>query len=545
MVSAPTMMRTLAEIAQWVKLSGTPDELQSLELLRGRLNDYGYQTKIVMHDAYISLPGASRVEVDGHVLVSITHSMAASTPPGGLRGRLIYVGEGTAADFAKVDVRGALVLAEGLATPGVTDRASRAGAVGQIHISPYEHLHEMCVSPVWGNPSPSTAAELPKTAVVTLSDRDGGLLRHRVQRGEQPEVVLHAEVDTGWRPTPILIADMDAPCGKDAPFLLLSGHHDTWYFGVMDNGAANVTMLEVARLCAERRSEWRRGIRICFWSGHSHGRYSSSAWYADHHWFELERRCIAHVNVNSTGGVGATAFGIAGAATELGALAAEALRDQAGVTWPGNRLARNCDQSFWGVGVPGIFSTLSQQPPGASNIRNNLGWWWHTPDDLLDKIDPNFLVRDTRIYMHVMWRLLSDEALPFDYGAYAEELLQELGQLQRRLNGRLCLNAVIEAAEALCRATKSLDALPAARRNEAQMKLSRVLVPLAYTNGDRFVHDAALPQTPWPALDPIRRLADVSPVGPAIHVFETASVRARNHVRQAVLVACDTLSRFE
>ena len=35
----------------------------------------------------------------------------------------------------------------------------------------------------------------------------------------------------------------------------------------------------------------------------SAARYSGSAWYADEHWRELERRCAAHVNVDLTGGM--------------------------------------------------------------------------------------------------------------------------------------------------------------------------------------------------------------------------------------------------
>ena len=106
-------------------------------------------------------------------------------------------------------------------------------------------------------------------------------------------VSMHAQVDTGWRKTPLLAAELDTEEGyPDAPFILFSGHHDTWHYGVMDNGAANATMLETARtLAPARRAEWRRGLRICFWSGHSHGRYSGSAWYADEYWDELERRC--------------------------------------------------------------------------------------------------------------------------------------------------------------------------------------------------------------------------------------------------------------
>ena len=164
-----------------------------------------------MHDAYISLPGKARVDVDNQTLTSITHSFSRSSPAHGVTGRLVYVGDGDEADFAGRDLRGAIVLTEGIASPGQAARASHAGAVGQVQISPHEHLHEMCVSPVWGSPSGETQAELPTTVVCTVSNADGSALRERLSRGEQPKVTLHAEVDTGWRQTPILEAEIDGP----------------------------------------------------------------------------------------------------------------------------------------------------------------------------------------------------------------------------------------------------------------------------------------------------------------------------------------------
>ncbi len=129
----------------------------------------------------------------------------------GVTGRLVHVGAGTDADFAGRDVRGCIVLVDGIATPPVSLRASRAGAIGQLHISPHEHLHEMCISPVWGNPSAETVGELPSTVVCSVLLSDGATLRERLARGEQPSVMLQAEVDTGWRKTPILVADMATP----------------------------------------------------------------------------------------------------------------------------------------------------------------------------------------------------------------------------------------------------------------------------------------------------------------------------------------------
>ena len=160
----------------------------------------------------------------------------------------------------------------------------------------------MCISSVWGSPTEERIEALPRTVVLSLRKEDGDALKRRVQESETVQAVLHAEVDTGWRKTPILQADLagGAPDADDT-FVMFSGHHDTWYYGVMDNGGANATMLEVARLFAPEQARLRRGLRLCFWSGHSHGRYSGSTWYADNRWEELARHCAAHVNVNFDG----------------------------------------------------------------------------------------------------------------------------------------------------------------------------------------------------------------------------------------------------
>ncbi len=526
-VDRTALMSHVQEFARWVKLSGSADELQSLGYIQAKLDEYGYRTQRLLHDAYISLPGPARVDLDNQALTAITHAFSRASPASGVTGPLVYVGDGEAADLAGRNLRGAILLLEGIASPVQADRASKAGALGQLQISPHEHLHEMCISPVWGSPSTETRGELPSTVVCTISQADGAGLRERLARGEQPRVTLHAEVDTGWRPTPILVAELDGPA-PDGPLVMFSGHHDTWYCGVMDNGAANATMLEVARLMAPRREEWRRGLRLCFWSGHSHGRYSGSTWYADHYWDELERRCAVHVNVDSTGGVGATVLRNAAAAPELCGLAAEAIGAQANQDYAGKRMSRSSDQSFWGIGIPAMFGALSEQPPAPVKMRNALGWWWHTPHDTLDKIDPTNLVRDTRVFVHTLWRLLADPVLPLDFAAHAQVLLAELRDLQDRLGERFSLAALIAAAAALRDAASSGVA-----DDVALMRASRALAPAYYTSGDRFEHDPALPLPAWPVLQPVRTLAAETDAD-AARFLAVSATRAGNRLRHAL-----------
>jgi hypothetical protein len=540
-VDGPRMMRDLAGLAQWVKLSGTPEEMESIRFLRDQLDAAGYRTQVLMHDAYISLPGPARVEVDGTRLTAITHSMSRPSGPDGVIGPLVDIGAGEAGRFAGANLRGALLLVRGIASPDVALRASRAGAAGVLHISPHEHLHEMCISPVWGNPGLETVGNLPSVTVCTISQADGEALAARLAQGEAPRVTLHAEVDTGWRQTPILVGDLDAPGGHPrTPFVLLSGHQDSWYHGVMDNGSANIGMLEVARLCAAQRAGWRRGLRVCFWSGHSHGRYSSSAWYADRNWAELERRCVAHVNVDSLGGVGADVLGEAGCMAPLNALAAEAISAVSGQAHAGRRKNRNSDESFPGIGIPSMFGSISLQPARPGSFRSVLGWWWHTPQDLLDKVDEANLVRDTRILLHATWRLLADPVLPLDHATQVASLLKELEGLAPRLAGQVPVEEAIATTARLRERLARLQAgvtEDADARNELLMRLSRLLVPLDYVSGDRLAHDPALAQPSWPVLSPLRSLAEAEPDSDAARFATVSAVRACNRLTLALAAA--------
>jgi hypothetical protein len=544
------LMAHLGEFAKRIKLSGTPEELESFRYLESEMAGYGYRTELLFHDAYISLPGTARVSVDGSDIACITHSMSVPTPAAGLSAPLVYLREGEAADFAAVDVRGKIVLVDGITTEEVAALSRDAGALGQLHISPTEHLYEMCVSPVWGSPSQHTRGQLPTTAICTISRDDGAKLRERCLKGETIIALLQTQVDTGWRKTPILVCEMEAPHAVDGkPFVMFSGHHDTWHYGVMDNGGANATMLEAARLLAEQNGQWRRGLRICFWSGHSHGRYSGSAWYADEFFDDLARRCAAHVNVDSTGGEGASVLANCAVIDELKGVAADAIGTVTGQTHAGRRHGRAADQSFWGVGIPSMFGSLSHQPPGPVKMLAPLGWWWHTPHDTIEHIDPQFLTRDTEIVLRVLWRLLTAPVLPLDYTAYATSLQAALAVIKTGLAGRMDISLIDNAAAALAETAQRIgeksstaSAQQADRINAALVKASRLLVPLNYTSGERFHHDPALPHLPWPSLAGLRDLAGL-PAGSDDTLFYAVHARqTRNRVAHALQEATSILS---
>ena len=445
--------------------------------------------------------------------------------------------------------------------PGRVKEGEAAGAIAQIYVNG-PVTHEMIVSPVWGSPDPGKRAELPRTPVVSVNDEAGGAIRAAIGQGES-QIRVQAQVETGWRQTPILIASLTVPSSDD--FVLFSGHLDSWYHGAMDNGSANAAMIEVGRLMAGRRERLRRGLRLAFWSGHSHGRYSGSAWYADNYWFDLHRHCVAHVNVDSLGGQGATVLSEAIASASTRELGAEVIAEIAGTEFHGGRVGRSGDQSFVGPGIPSLWMTLSEQPPSddptsvafgqlvGAGRTGGLGWWWHTTEDTVDKIDADLLLRDARIYLGGVARLLCSTLLPLDAAAEARELLEMLKQRDEECGARFDLSPAIEVGQRSwsTRPNGSIPGhVPTARMRTRPVARSsirwcmgviRSLLPINYTASGPFDHDPALTMPRLPRLAAVADLCALPPDSDEARFLRVRLVRARNEVVHALEQALQAL----
>ena len=65
-VDGGALMRHVGVFAQWEKLSGSPGEADSLRYIQAQLDALGFRTRLLSHDAYISLPGRSLVAGGQH-----------------------------------------------------------------------------------------------------------------------------------------------------------------------------------------------------------------------------------------------------------------------------------------------------------------------------------------------------------------------------------------------------------------------------------------------------------------------------------------------
>jgi Peptidase family M28/PA domain len=553
-VSPERLMSDTEAIARWVRLSGTEDELKSFDYVEGVLRQMGLETTRHTGWAYISLPESAELSVEDRDVPAITHSMAPNTPEDGLQLPLVYVGKGTKEDYSSGDVRGKVALVEGIAIPGKVQLAEEAGAAACVFANADEHVHEMIISTVWGSPAPETRDELPRIPVVSVGAAGRAVLKEALREQPSPTVHLQARVSTVWTEIPTLTAQVD---GTEEPekFVLFSGHIDSWHYGAMDNGSANALMLETLRVLLPYRATFRRSLRLAFWSGHSHGRYAGSTWYADNFWEDLHDNCVLHLNADSPGGRGATVVTEGQAMAETRACAADVIRALTGEEFYGSRFGRSGDQSFMSQGIPSLYMFVSEQPPGQDESAGDVaellgapgakgggvGWWWHTTEDTVDKIDPGLLVRDTRIYAVAAYRFLSDVLPPLDVQASAEELLAHLEGWQKKAGERFDLSAVVsrsrEVADLAARLQSRLETVGdeaaveiTTSLNEAIRRAEKGLVRLNYVRSDLYDQDPALGQQPVPLLMPVDDLLLSEQGSDVAHENLTLLVRRRNRV---------------
>jgi len=539
-VSGERLMEDTRVIAKWVRLSGSPEEREAFAYVERQLREAGLRTQLLEHDALISLPLSATLRIvdsDPDEIPCITHSFAVSTPPGGLSAEAVHAGG--AGDLSTV--RGKIAVADGLAIPNAVSRLQAAGAAGIVFLNHDPVVHEMIVSTVWGSPTAAQLHQLPTVPVVSTAGEGAARVRAQLAAGRPARFQLTTAVQTEWRRLPVLIADVAGT--EDDTFVLLAGHVDSWHYGAMDNGSANAVMMEVGRLLARERP--RRGLRLAFWSGHSHGRYASSTWYVDTHWDELDKRCAAHLYIDSVGGRGATVLDAGYCMPETREVGVRVIGELAGQHYKGTRVGRSGDQSFVGIGIPSLFMSLSEHPAGGPEASRDfaatgiaagggLGWWWHTPEDTMDKLDPAALARDGRIYAAAVHILCMSPVLPFDYGATAAELTASLRKLAEKLGDRFDISECVSEAQRLQKAAERFtkDAPPTS--NRTLMRLGRILIPVLYTRVGRFDHDPATSIPELPPLAEAARLAEVDPESDEAKALRVAAVRGRNRLLQAM-----------
>jgi len=440
-----------------------------------------------------------------------------------------------------------------MAAPGRVIDVMKAGALAGIFINPGEAIHESIVTTIWGTPDVDSRDRQPAIPVLGVNNADGMELIVIAKQGGR--VAIATEVDTGWRPIPILVAEIPGALVPDE-YVLLHGHLDSWHVGVGDNATGDATMLELARVFWQHRTKLARSLKIAWWSGHSHGRYAGSTWYADTFGIKLARGCVAQVNCDSPGCRWATTFNELTVMSETDPFVQTVIQETAGITPQTERPARAGDYSFNGIGLSSFYMLSSTMSPEARKKKGFYGVGgcganiaWHTESDTLEIADQDNLLRDMRVYGASILRVLNSPLLPFDWRATTNEFITTLNRYQAAAGDAFDFSLSIDEVNTLAGdldrfyAAAPVDAAPnssvARTFNRVQRHLARVLVPVNYSRTTPFHHDPAMEIPPLPDLAPALALGrakdDVNERG----ILTTSLIRGQNRLIWALEQAQD------
>ena len=499
-VNSARLLAHLQWFAQVRRDTGGPGETKAAEYIADQLRAAGVPVQVHEFDAYLSYPIRATLEVLAPARMQIpclTHSFARGTGPDGIVADLLYAQDGDV-------TRGAdgACMVDGLATPVTILRASRAGCAALIFANQDRVLHNMIGTTIWGTPELDQVDRLPQLPVVTVSLEGGETLRRLLRESGRVSLRVATEVKTGWVRS--RLPEARIPGSGPAPaFVLVGAHYCSWHAGVTDNATGDACLLEMARTLWEQRGDLVRGVRLCWWPGHSHGRYSGSTWYADTFFTELAEHCLAYHNIDSPGVRGATRYVARSTTAELERFCRAMIERVTGqAEAPVHRPSRSADQSFLANGVPS-FSAYPFLPDGHPDQRAWTGgsaaaWWWHTEFDTLDKADPEILALDTRLSLTAVCELANAVILPYNHADTGREIRRLLAGLAAAVGRHLDLAPALTEADAFVEAAEKLEAakaratVPDAERvNETLMRISRALVPVVYSQVGRFHHDPA------------------------------------------------------
>lgn len=373
------------------RVSGSPEAARAVAWGAAAFRDAG----VDVHTEKYTIPatwseGATHFEVLSPApfpvhLVSV--AWTAGTPAKGVEAPVIFAGEGTQADFARIgpSAKGAIVLVhsgilrtwddlfqEYMNAPGIIARAKTAGAAAILWTSTrermllYRHINSMT-----GN-----IEEFPQAIVAR---EDALRLENFLSAGKAVRARLEIPNRVGG---PVEQENVVAEIrGREKPdeWVLLGAHLDSWELGTgaLDNGCNAAMVIEAARDILRSGVKPRRSIRFVLFTGEEQGMLGSWA-YARAHRAELDR---ARAVIVFDMGIGRVSGYMLGGRRDIEAGVREALKplESWGVTQHVMDAPLGTDNfDFLVEGVP----TLIANQEEANYILN-----YHAASDTFDKVD--------------------------------------------------------------------------------------------------------------------------------------------------------------
>jgi len=523
-------------------------------------------TDVVMHElpAIVSFPEHAEFRVESPTEIAIqanTLGHSINTSEDGLRAEIVDVGGGAFSDYEGQDARGKIILTELSYSPARHEKqriAGMKGAIGAVMMNWGHPENEAVpfgsVKPVWGNPTPENVkTEMPTIPCIGIARTAGLKLREMAKKGPV-RVWFRTHIENGWRPIQVTVARMPAPetSPEKDDFVLVGGHQDSWPGeAATDNAAGNACKMELARVFMQHRDKLRRGITFGFWTAHETGTMAGSAWFADRNWDDLRKNCVAYLQIDQPAFIGTTLWNTASNA-ELKSFHQGIEKDLLTKKYKWKRAVKTGDSSFFGIGIPmfhGEGGFTDEELAATANAT--LGWWHHSVENRLDKMDWKHMQEHIRLYAAYLWELTTAPVLPFRFVPVAEQVIARLEEFKEP-GKTVGLDGAAARAKEFYDAAVRMDAAASAEAekfkggkgseaaaqllNRAMKRLSRILVPLQSTAIGTYGHDpyGYTPQTTMiPCLYDLTAFGKL-PEGEQRWMLETKMVRARNRVADAL-----------
>lgn len=436
-LSATTLFDDMKNLSQFNRLSGSDGEKDAVNFLKERLTKAGIEWKLHSYPALLSNPQRAELlckySQKEEIVPCKTWSFTSSTPKEGIEAYLQFVEKDLLehhpltflADYTanNKDFQNVIVVSR-TSNPVAIMEAERRGAVAFISVweqGDESIVHEGNVNMIWGTPEPEQNHIYPHIPVVILCRPTGEKLIANIKK-DRVLGKITTQVQEGITTIPVLEALIPAE-EENGNYLLVGNHLDSWHYGSADNATGNAIALNLAEKTIKMTGK-KFGLKICWWSGHSNGRYAGSSTYASRNFLDLERNCLAYTNIDMPGMRGATDFSRISAGPDLMEIASQTIHDITGQKGEWNHHVRGWDQSFQNIGISPYFIWSSTLPENNQDTTANsfMSWWWHTEEDLPIYVSRDILEKDAQLYLTAASRVLCNQSFSFNIRALIQQI---------------------------------------------------------------------------------------------------------------------------
>jgi hypothetical protein len=279
----------------WGRIAGTKYE----DMVEGIVERYFTQFGLDTSRQYFDLPpqwfptaGEFSSAIGGKTVTFDTARPATrsvATPAAGLELEPVWVGLGTPSDFAGRDVRGKLVLIQSIPMPGVVSHSAEFYEATQRAAEQGAAAAAFNVA-IPGNFQGQIGPNNDRIPTFTIGTEDMTALREAMEAGPvKVRVRLATEMRRGLRDASVW-GVLPGATNED---IIIMAHHDSYFYGSLDNASGMSVMLGLAEYFSKiPKEQRRRTIRFVTTSGH-HAGSLGTAWLHDNRATALANTVLA------------------------------------------------------------------------------------------------------------------------------------------------------------------------------------------------------------------------------------------------------------